>query len=71
MSGEAPRKAFEHKKPLYTAEEAWTMTCLGKTKFYEVVKEGRIRTCKDGRKTLVPAVEIDRYIDSLPLGRRL
>lgn len=62
---EPARNGFEHRKPLYTTEDAWTMLSLGKTKFYELVGEGRIRVLKEGRKTLVTAEEIDRYVASL------
>lgn len=36
--------------------------------FYELVKDGRIRTVHIGRRAFVPSSEIDRYIASLMAG---
>lgn len=33
---------------------------VGRTRFYEDVKVGRIRTIKSGTRTLVPSSELDR-----------
>lgn len=33
---------------------------VGRTRFYEEVKAGRIRIIKSGSRTLVPASELDR-----------
>ncbi len=36
---------------------------IGKTKFYDLVNSQAIKTIKIGRKTLVPATEIQRLIN--------
>jgi len=38
---------------------------MSRSKFYELVAEGRIRTLKLGRRTLVPATEVPALLDSL------
>jgi excisionase family DNA binding protein len=40
---------------------------IGKTKIYEEMRNGRIRARKSGRRTIVPASEVERYLRSLPL----
>ena len=37
---------------------------IGKTMFYDLVKSDAIKTFKIGRKTLIPATEIQRLINS-------
>jgi excisionase family DNA binding protein len=39
---------------------------IGRTTFYSEVKAGRIRPVKVGRKTLVPEMEGERWLGSLP-----
>ena len=41
---------------------------ISHTTFYELVKAGRIRTVKLGRRTFVTADEIDRFAASLTGG---
>jgi excisionase family DNA binding protein len=53
-----PRAAF-------TVREACQALTIGRSKFYEEVDAGRIRTIKCGRRTLVPATEPTRYLLSL------
>lgn len=38
---------------------------IGKTHFYKQVKAGKIKTIKDGRKTLVPVSECESYLRRL------
>ncbi|MFO1311568.1 MAG: hypothetical protein U1F41_05815 [Burkholderiales bacterium] len=52
-------------KLLHAADEARKMLSLGKSKFYEEVKAGRLTIVKAGAKSLVPQSSIDSYIDTL------
>jgi excisionase family DNA binding protein len=49
-------------KVAYTVEEARHMMNIGRTKFYEEVKAGRLRTVKLGKKTLIPAAEPAKWV---------
>lgn len=40
-------------------------TTLGRTKFYELAKAGKIRLRKVGRRTLIPVTEIQVFMDCL------
>ncbi|GLS29324.1 Helix-turn-helix domain-containing protein [Mesorhizobium albiziae] len=40
---------------------------IGKTKIYQEMRKGRIRARKSGRRTIVLASEVERYLRSLPL----
>ena len=44
-------------------EDATNMIGIRKTKFYQLVNEGRIRTFKVGRKTLVPTEDLRRFVE--------
>lgn len=47
-------------KPIMvTVAMALAVTGLGRTKFYELVKEGRIRTREIGRRTLVVYADLE------------
>jgi hypothetical protein len=35
---------------------------IGRTRFYEEVRSGRIRVLKSGARTLVPACELERLV---------
>jgi len=42
---------------------------LGKTSLYAAIADGRLKCRKFGRRTLVEAVELARFIQSLPGSR--
>jgi excisionase family DNA binding protein len=51
-------------KPItVTVATALAVTGLGRTKFYELVKEGRIRTIAIGRRTLVVFANLERLAE--------
>lgn len=53
-------------KPItVTVPTALTVTGLGRTKFYELVKEGRIRTVAIGRRTLVIFADLEKLADAV------
>lgn len=39
---------------------------IGRSTFYEEVKAGRIRILKAGKRTLIAASEVQRWLNSLP-----
>ena len=49
-----------------TVYEFCATTSISRAKFYEEVLAKRIRILKSGRRTLVPATEVIRWLDSLP-----
>lgn len=56
-------------RDLYPVGEAQAkLGDISHTTFYELVKSGRIRTVKLGRRTFVTAEEIARFITSLVGG---
>jgi excisionase family DNA binding protein len=52
-------------KVAYTVNEALHVINIGRTKFYDEVKAGRIITVKCGTKTLVPAAEPEEWLKRL------
>lgn len=42
---------------------AWAS--IGRTKFYQEIEEGRLRTVTVGRRRLVPTAEAQRWLDQL------
>lgn len=55
---------------LYSLAEFRNLTSLSKTRVFEELKEGRLRAVKCGRRTLIPAAEVEAWIASLE-GRRI
>jgi excisionase family DNA binding protein len=51
--------------------EACRAIGIGRTKLYEEINSGRISTRKLGKRTLILAKEIDRYLEALPTGRAI
>ena len=47
---------------IYTPKEAWEKLGIGRTRFYQFLKEGRIRYFKNGRRYLIPVSAIDAFI---------
>lgn len=39
---------------------------IGHTKFYELLRDGELRSVRIGRRRFVPQSEIDRFIAGLP-----
>jgi len=60
------KKKESVQKIAFTVEEFCTSVGIGRTKFYEEIKAGRIQAKKAGRKTLVPIAEAVAYVDRLP-----
>ena len=50
---------------LYGVDEAANALRLSRSVLYEVIRSGRLRTVKAGRRRLVPVAALDEYVDSL------
>jgi excisionase family DNA binding protein len=53
----------------YRVSEAAEVLAISRSRFYELVAEGRIRTLKEGARTLVRRTELERYLDGLEAAR--
>ncbi len=53
-------------KLLFSVKEFCQMVGIGRTTFYQELKNGRIRAKKLGRSTLIPKSELERFIKELP-----
>jgi excisionase family DNA binding protein len=54
----------------YSVPEIIALTGLGRDKIYRVIKEGKLTARKCGRRTLITAVDLQRFLESLPtMGR--
>ncbi|WP_199743597.1 helix-turn-helix domain-containing protein [Caulobacter sp. 602-1] len=49
----------------YRVREAAEMLAISRSRFYELIAEGRIRVLKEGARTLVRRCELERYLDAL------
>jgi excisionase family DNA binding protein len=47
---------------LYTIEEAATMLRLGRTKVFDLIRDGRLRSVREGRARRIPPLAIAEYI---------
>ena len=47
---------------IYTPKQAGKKLGIGRTRFYQFLKEGRIRYFKNGRRYLIPESAIDAFI---------
>jgi excisionase family DNA binding protein len=54
------------KQLAYTIAEACAAARIGKTAIYAFIKSGALKAVKCGRRTLIPADELERFIANLP-----
>ncbi|MFE6305624.1 MULTISPECIES: helix-turn-helix domain-containing protein [unclassified Nocardiopsis] len=52
-------------KKLLRVEEAAALLGIGRTRAFEQIRLGRLRSVKIGTSRLVPAVALDEYVDLL------
>lgn len=53
----------------YRVSEAAEALAISRSRFYELVSEGRIQVLKEGARTLVRRAELERYLDGLEASR--
>ncbi|HUN01049.1 MAG TPA: helix-turn-helix domain-containing protein [Halothiobacillus sp.] len=53
-------------KHLYRPREAQETLGIGNTKFYALIKEGKLETRRIGRATVVTAESLRAFIENLP-----
>ena len=53
-------------KLLFSVKEFCQMVGIGRTTFYQELKNGRVKAKKLGRSTLIPKSELERFIKELP-----
>ena len=46
-----------------TPRESWQLLGIGRTKFYQLLAEGKIRCFKNGRRFLIPESAIAEFIE--------
>ena len=70
----APRAkiaAFKRSEALaYRVPQACEISGYGKSKFYELIGEGKIKVKKDGNVTLILRDDLEAYLKSLPYSER-
>ena len=54
------------RKLAYSPAEAFRVLGICKTSGYEEIRQGKISTKKFGRRTLIPAEELQKWLASLP-----
>ena len=54
---------------LYGVDEAAVALRLSRSLIYELIRSGRLRSVKQGRRRLVPVSALEEYVDSLESGR--
>jgi excisionase family DNA binding protein len=60
-----PAELAELEKRLFSVENVMQMCNLGRTKVYEEMDSGRLRSVKIGRRRLVSAAALDEFIAQL------
>lgn len=54
-----------HLEPLaYSVEDACRVTSFGRTRLYQLIREGRIEARKIGGRTLIPAASLRALIEA-------
>jgi excisionase family DNA binding protein len=53
-------------KLLYTIPQCCQITQIGRTKFYEILAAGGLPVRRVGRRTLIAAPDLLKWIESLP-----
>jgi excisionase family DNA binding protein len=66
-----PSSSAEVAEPLaFSIKDACKLSSLGRTKFYELLKNNQIPARKCGRRTIILKCELEEFLKSLPqVGR--
>ena len=48
---------------VYTPRQTWELLGIGRTRFYQVLKEGKIRYFKNGRRFLIPESALNAFVE--------
>jgi excisionase family DNA binding protein len=51
---------------VFSITEAYARSGIGRTAMYELINAGQLRARKRGRRTLILAEDLRRYLESLP-----
>lgn len=49
---------------VYTPDEARNKLKIGKSRFYELLRQGKIKSIRNGRRYLIPESSLTKYIES-------
>ena len=52
----------------YRVAEACEIARVGRTTLYSAIRNGDLQVRKVGRRTLIPAAELSRWLDALPIS---
>ncbi len=52
---------------MYTPEEARKLLRIGRSRFYELLRQGQIKSVRNGRRYLIPEACLNEYIKGLTL----
>lgn len=47
----------------YSIADACRASSIGRTRLYQLINEGRLKACKVGRRTLIPAASLRALIE--------
>ncbi|MFO0389953.1 MAG: helix-turn-helix domain-containing protein [Alphaproteobacteria bacterium] len=53
-------------KALYSVTEVIELVGIGRTMLYKEIRAGRLKIRKCGKRTLILATELNRWLESLP-----
>lgn len=53
---------------LYNVDEAAEALRLSRSVIYELIRSGRLRTIKEGRRRLVPVAALEEYVEAFDEG---